>query len=422
MQASMLQMPECSAIVILLLKSLVVVGATEMLLVASRRRSASTRCLVLCLGSASLILLPLLELVMPSYRMPVDGALAALPAAIRALDDLAVLGLGRGEQDPLRGMVPLALLVWAAGSLAVAGQYGVQLLRRNRVGRRSDLVTDHRADILSDLCRDGGCRRDVDLRESGRADVPVTWGCLRPVILLPTRSAHWTRRTLRNVLLHELAHVTRGDDVLRIIAAVSCALWWFHPWAWRAAHAIRLEQERSCDDLALGSGVPGSQYGHDLVEIARSALGGPRVHPGVSLVRQGDLSRRIRSILDERANRTSAGARQWRVAGLALLLLIAALAAAEPRLPRALERTLEGGGVAERVAATVSLQQATMVKVELFDRPGNRVRTLVDEVLAAGTHRIGVNAGSGGGRDLPPGTYFCRVSTGETSRVTKLEM
>jgi len=422
MAASILQMPESGAIAVLLLKSLVVVGATEVLVVAQPRRSASTRCLVLCLGSASLLLLPLFELVMPMYRMPVDGALALLPAADRVLGDLAGLGFGRGEQDPLGRTIPLVLLLWGAGSLTVAGQYGLQLLRRNRAGRRSALVTDHRAAILSQLSRDGGCRRNVDLRESGRADVPVTWGYLRPVILLPTQSANWTRRTLRNVLLHELAHVTRGDDVLRTIAAASCALWWFHPWAWRAAHGIQLEQEKSCDDLALGSGVPSSQYGHDLVEIARSALGGPREHPGVPLVRQGDLSRRIRSILDDRANRTSAGARQWRVACLSMLLLIAGLAAAEPGLPRALERTLEGSGVAERVAVTVSLQEATMVEVELFDRSGNRVRRLVDEVLEAGTHRIGVNAGSGGGRDLPAGTYFCRVSTGGTSRFTKLEL
>ena len=240
--------------------------------------------------------------------------------------------------------------------------------------------------------------------------------------MLPTQSASWTSGRLRNVFLHELAHVTRGDDVLRTIAVASCALWWFHPWAWRAAHAMALEQERSCDDLALGSGVPSSQYGHDLVEIARSALRGSRERLGVPLVRQGDLSRRIQSVLDDRANRMSAGARQWRMACLSMLLLIAALAAIEPGLPRVLERTLEGSGVAERVAVTVSLQQAAMVEVELFDRSGSRVRTLVDGVLEAGTHRIGVNAGSGAGRDLPPGTYFCRVSTGEMSRFTKLEL
>ena len=45
---------------------------------------------------------------------------------------------------------------------------------------------------------------------------------------------------------------------------------------------------------------------------------------------------------------------------------------------------------------------------------------LFDEVLAAGTHRLGVNTRGSGEGDLPPGLYFCRVTTGETLRITKL--
>ena len=65
--------------------------------------------------------------------------------------------------------------------------------------------------------------------------MPMTWGWLRPVVLLPADSATWSDDRRRSVLLHELAHVRRRDWLADSIARAACALYWFNPLAhgWR---------------------------------------------------------------------------------------------------------------------------------------------------------------------------------------------
>src|SRR5262249_36060704 len=88
----------------------------------------------------------------------------------------------------------------------------------------------------------------VRVMESPSAPVPLVWGILRPVIVLPAASRSWSPDRLRTVLLHELIHVERRDLLAHVIAQAVCCLYWFHPLAWIAARELRRQRERACDD------------------------------------------------------------------------------------------------------------------------------------------------------------------------------
>ena len=96
----------------------------------------------------------------------------------------------------------------------------------------------------------------------------MTWGTLRPRILLPAEAAGWTDERRRIVLLHELAHIARRDSFSRSVAAIICALYWAHPAIWYAARRMRLEQEHACDDLVLSLGAKASLYARNLLDVA----------------------------------------------------------------------------------------------------------------------------------------------------------
>jgi hypothetical protein len=83
-------------------------------------------------------------------------------------------------------------------------------------------VTDER--ILAEvdaISRTIGLGRPVRLMASDRIGSPLTWGWLRPVIVVPPAASEWPVERLRVVLLHEIIHIRRLHWPLQILAAVA---------------------------------------------------------------------------------------------------------------------------------------------------------------------------------------------------------
>ncbi|MFV2067259.1 MAG: M56 family metallopeptidase [Pirellulales bacterium] len=97
--------------------------------------------------------------------------------------------------------------------LLLLAMAAVFLLRRSARMDDADWQT-----LLEELRRCIRLRRRVDLLASEGPLIPMTWGLLRPVVLLPNRARSWTGRLRRFVLLHELAHVKRWDVGLQMLA------------------------------------------------------------------------------------------------------------------------------------------------------------------------------------------------------------
>src|SRR5690606_7666009 len=81
---------------------------------------------------------------------------------------------------------------------------------------------------------------------------------------------------LRMLLLHELAHVRRGDVAVNWMLAVLKAAHWWNPVFWLAASRFGALREQACDAFAVARGGDGSvkEYGEMLLHFA--AIGAPR--------------------------------------------------------------------------------------------------------------------------------------------------
>lgn len=69
---------------------------------------------------------------------------------------------------------------------------------------------------------------------------------------------------------------------------------------------------------------------------------------------------------------------------------------------------------------SLEMAQAGRLRVELVDVTGRAVHVLVDDLVAAGSHRIQSLAQGGGGRPLPAGVYYLRASDGRSIQQQKL--
>jgi beta-lactamase regulating signal transducer with metallopeptidase domain len=173
-------------------------------------------------------------------------------------------------------------------------------------------------------------RREVGLVRGGRSAIPVTWGVLRPTILLPADAERWSEPLRRSVLLHELAHVRRRDALTAMLAQVARAALWFHPAAWVMAHRVRAECELACDEGAVASGAEPDEYAQSLLDLALSRRGVPPLSPAVLGAAAVTLERRIARLAAPSAPTRGAGGATVRLAPLApaALALLAALSMA----------------------------------------------------------------------------------------------
>ena len=110
-------------------------------------------------------------------------------------------------------------------------------------------------------------------------------------------------REVDSVLLHELMHVKRHDNLLRLFQAGVVALFWFHPLVWWLDRRLRWESERACDDGVLRLTGANRVYASGLFKAMRFALG--LNLPGVSGMSRFRLQSRIQAVLNHQNRKDS---------------------------------------------------------------------------------------------------------------------
>lgn len=279
-----------------------------------RRRSASARRWVLAVGVVSALAMPALGVLAVDglrlrFGLPLaghaDGAwfgatVVPGPAGSR-LDGLwsAVAALASAD-----AVGWLAVTIWLVGAVAGTGVLLVGLARLRWLRASSNRLMDGRWHRLcTELARSCGLKRGVDLL-LGPPGLVATWGWRRPAVLLPASALGWPAERMRVVLLHELAHVRRGDWMLLMAAEALRCIWWFNPLVWMVRGRLRRESEHAADDLVLAQGVAPTTCATHLVEVAREVRENRRTWlPAPAMARPSYLNRRLSVMLSSDTSR-----------------------------------------------------------------------------------------------------------------------
>ncbi len=366
----------------LAVRSLLILGAAAVAAALARRASASIRHLVWTAAVGALLVMPILSIIVPKWapKIPLPAALTDAGAplnidpangtAMPAADLAPVAGGGiattapastgpetraaqatpssRGVPKPDLLRAGAAPLFWGFGCAAVLLLMVMEIARLRRITRNAvPILGDPRSDLAERIGRGLGLSRRPRILEGEPSVMPMTWGFLTPVILLPAASRNWSVARLTSVLHHEMAHVRRGDYAVQLLAEFAAALYWFNPLVWYAAHRLKVERELACDDEVVTGGTASCDYADDLLELARTMRTYRMTsRAALSMARPSKLAQRLRAILDEKRARNRFSHRGVAaVAALALVLsaaiasvspaMVAERAPAPPRAPRA---------------------------------------------------------------------------------------
>lgn len=92
--------------------------------------------------------------------------------------------------------------------------------------------------------------RRVRVCRSDRISSPLTYGIIRPVILLPGIPVQ-ERRELEYILQHEMVHIRRFDGAWKLVMTAALCLHWFNPLVWVMYVFMNRDLELSCDEAVL---------------------------------------------------------------------------------------------------------------------------------------------------------------------------
>lgn len=165
-----------------------------------------------------------------------SGAAAILTAASLGISGWTVLGL----------LVALGAAV-AIARLARLGTHAAALRRLRR--RLSPATTDGLGEAVQQAAGRLGVRQRVEVIAAADAEVPMTFGLARPLIVLPSWLSAEDRRL---ALLHEMAHVRQRDYAAQWLEALVAALFALHPGIHAMRRRCELLRELTCDAALLG--------------------------------------------------------------------------------------------------------------------------------------------------------------------------
>ena len=209
-------------------------------------------------------------------------------------------------------------VVWISGILLMVG---IWIRRRLASHQPWDSPSESEQSVLERLRQHLQIRRAVSLQLTGRESELAMWGIWRPTIRIPQGlSSQLTPVQLEAVLLHELAHVGRCDNLAGTFVHIVVCIFWFHPLLWWMERRLIVERERACDEIVVRSGIQPEAYVAAILKVCRFQLG--HVLAGASGISGSDLKCRMELIMSNHLRNSSLGVRRALLAVLASTMTV----------------------------------------------------------------------------------------------------
>ncbi len=319
------------------LKSLLIAGLTLGLLQLLRLRSAAERSWVAHIGLIALIVLAFAPLVLPSWTIETPALFGQAPAAAvsspaPASQIAAPIANGPVAAAPAStgfSISPTAATValYAVPAAILLLITALALMRLVALRARADVLVDgHWLSALARAQRRMGFKHGTALLTSDELASPISWGLMRPVILLNTRAVEAAGEA-EAIIAHELAHVARMDWIKLLLARAATALFWFNPLVWMLAREAHQLREETADDAVLAADISDTDYAQLLVGVARHECPGLLLGAHGVAPSKNSLSRRVARVLDGQSVRGPA-ARSFALGVFVGAVLVAAPLAA----------------------------------------------------------------------------------------------
>lgn len=251
--------------------------------------------------------------------------------------------------------------------------------------------------------------RNISVRQSDLIKSPLTYGLVRPVILLPS-AVRLDEEEFLCIMEHEWIHICWWDIFVKYLACITVCIYWFHPLVWMMAALLEQDMEMACDEQAVKQCSPKSKKRYVLTLIRLAEGCGNAVFAGnARFARHLELEERIWFIMKTKKY-------SWKAAALAAGMLCCIVTtftvsaqenADETAWKEEVQKDAKAAGensAPEKAGVPQEPEKAETVTESAADAKGNTATVTGEEIAALAEHYIGeVFSFQAGGTDLSSG-------------------
>ncbi len=154
---------------------------------------------------------------------------------------------------------------------------------------------------ISGLLEKFKIHQSVKIVTSSQINIPLTFGLMNPVIIIPDRHKNRDSEDLLPIIAHELAHIQRKDLLAVGLQATLNILFFFHPLMRLVNRQLDLNRERICDGLAIEAlELNPRSYGKELLNhIEASMVSAPEIIlSGGMFMTKNNILKRFEYLMD----------------------------------------------------------------------------------------------------------------------------
>lgn len=142
----------------------------------------------------------------------------------------------------------IAAIIWFAGIMILAA-FGVTiyLLTLKKIKESAPFEQS----ILDECIKSVKMKRHVKMFKSMDMESPFVYGIFKPKIVLPESVISVDNKSLTHILMHELVHIKRFDNLLKLLSSIVLCVHWYNPVVWLCYILMQRDIESSCDEKVL---------------------------------------------------------------------------------------------------------------------------------------------------------------------------
>ncbi|SNS93556.1 Signal transducer regulating beta-lactamase production, contains metallopeptidase domain [Anaerovirgula multivorans] len=162
------------------------------------------------------------------------------------------------------------MMLWMVGAVLLILFFIVSFNKSYREIRTALPIKDN--PLIDRWIREIKTYRSISVLVSDKATTPLTYGIIKPKIILPKVMDYSNEIQMRYILTHELIHIKRLDALWKLLLISALCLHWFNPMVWVLYVLMNRDLEIACDEevIKLFGDSTKSDYALSLIEMAES--------------------------------------------------------------------------------------------------------------------------------------------------------